>query len=124
MALRGLDHINIDTVSVDDTVHFYCGVLGLENREKPSGNPGVWLYLGELPLVHVNPVEGEAVQSTGRFNHFAFAGNDYEALCAVLDDNGFDYDGTRKPDEGRAQIFVRDPNGIMVEITCPCPPAP
>ena len=121
MGLTGIDHINIDTGSIEETVEFYA-VLGLEGRPKPSGNPGVWLYAGESPLVHVNPVEADGAADTGLFQHVAFNGSDYEALCTVLDQAGIDYKSETKPDQGRAQIFVRDPNGIMVEVTFPWPP--
>ena len=62
--MLGIDHINIDTPSIDDTVAFYTDVFGLESRLKPSGKPGVWLYLGERAIIHVNPVDDQP-SSTG-----------------------------------------------------------
>jgi len=116
MGLTGIDHVNIDTWSIDETVSFYTA-LGLESRLKPSGNPGVWLYLGDAALVHVNPVETSGASDTGHFNHVAFKAADFEGFCARLDDVEISYDSRTQPELGRAQIVMRDPNGIMVEVT-------
>jgi len=98
MAIAGIDHINIDTDRLDETVQFYSEVLGFESRAKPSGNPGVWLYVDEQPLVHVNLVESvEKVPATGHFNHIT-------------------YRYVESPELGRTQIFTHDPNGIQVEL--------
>ena len=116
MGLLGIDHINIDTPSIDDTVTFYTDVFGLESRPKPSGNPGVWLYLGEQAIVHVNPVDDQP-SSTGLFNHVAFMGEDFETVTDRLDEAGFAYRVQERADLNRSQIFVHDPNGILLEIT-------
>jgi len=117
MAIAGIDHINIDTDRLDETVQFYSQVLGFESRAKPSGNPGVWLYVDEQPLVHVNLVESvEELPATGHFNHIAFAATDAEALVAALDDAGATYRYVESPELGRTQIFTHDPNGIQVEL--------
>lgn len=121
MGLSGIDHINIDTDCLDATIEFYAGVLGLESRVKPSGNPGVWLYLGESPIVHVNPVDrvdgSDARPSTGLFNHVAFAGSGVAALTSALERAGHDYRLQVRPERGVTQIFTTDPNGIVVELS-------
>lgn len=120
MAVSGIDHVNIDTFRLDDTIAFYCGVLGLECRAKPSGNSGAWLYLGDAPIVHVNVIdEDRASHPTGSFNHVAFAASNHDALAAALDAGGHAYESSRREDLGLIQIFVRDPNGIQVELNIP-----
>jgi len=118
--IGGIDHINIDTCDVEATAAFYSRVLGLEARDKPSGNPGVWLYSGDHAWVHVNPVEAGAT-STGLFNHVAFSGSNLEAVNRQLKESGVYYELTRRPDRGLAQFTLTDPNNINLEITVPLP---
>lgn len=116
MALLGLDHINIDTTRLDETIAFYT-LLGLEHRPKPSGNPGAWMFLGERAVVHLNVIdEDRSADSTGSFNHVAFVGSDVEALCAALASGGHGFERSPRPDMGITQIFTTDPNGIAVEL--------
>ena len=117
MGVQGLDHINIDTCRLPETIAFYTEVLGLEHRAKPSGNTGAWLYLGDRAIVHINVVadDGET-PATGRFNHVAFAAGNLDELSAALGEAGRAYSISERPDLGLTQIFTTDPNGISVEL--------
>jgi len=122
MKVSGLDHVNIDTCRLDETIEFYCELLGLEARVKPSGNSGAWLYCGERAIVHVNLIDDDlAENSTGSFNHVAFAGTDFEATCAALDAAGYSYRQAHQPEIGVSQVFLEDPNGVGVEINIRTP---
>jgi catechol 2,3-dioxygenase-like lactoylglutathione lyase family enzyme len=128
MTVSGLDHVNIDTDRPDETIAFYCTVLGLENRpdERPTfSTPGAWLWTGDRAVVHLNFHESfpedldEGARhrpSTGAFNHVAFEAGDYDEICATLESNGIGYDVSHRPDIELRQIFVRDPNGIRIEL--------
>lgn len=117
MHLSALDHVNIETCRLDETIAFYCELLDLEARAKPSGNSGVWLYCGEQAVVHVNVIDDDlADKSTGSFNHVAFSGTDFDATCAVLDAAGYPYRPAHQPKIGLSQVFLEDPNGLQVEI--------
>ena len=118
MGLSRLDHINIDTAVLEETVSFYVDALGLVSRPKPSGNPGVWLYLDDTAVIHVNVVDHTAA-STGAFNHVAFVAEDFAEMRDRLDAAHFSFREAHRPDMGRSQIFVEDPNGIQVEMTFP-----
>lgn len=120
MGINGLDHVNIDTCRLDETVAFYCDVLGLEHRPKPSGNDGAWLWLGDRAIVHVNEVpDDRSTLPTGSFNHVAFAATDTDALSAALTAAGYEHRVSDRPDLGIAQIFTTDPNGVAVELNIP-----
>lgn len=128
MRVHEIDHVNIDTFLPDESIDFYTEVLGLENRPdaRPNvGTPGAWMFLGDRPVVHLNfheeaeviddlDLEAEAELFTGAFNHVAFSGSDFEGLCSVLDARGLNYKTVDMPT--LKQIFVRDPNGVAVEI--------
>lgn len=120
MGVHGLDHINIDTCRLDETIAFYTDVLGLEHRPKPSGTSGAWLFLGDRAIVHVNVIEDDrAAHPTGSFNHVAFMASDVRSLSDALEAAGHEHSVGARPDLGITQIFTTDPNGIAVELNIP-----
>ncbi len=120
MGVHGLDHVNIDTTRLDETVAFYTDVLGMTVRPKPSGNPGAWLYVGEQAAVHINVVtEPTGSDSTGAFNHVAFDASDVDGLVAALAAGNHPHAVSERRDLGITQVFTRDPNGVAVELNVP-----
>ncbi len=127
MAVKGIDHVNIDTVKPEETIAFYSEVLGLENRpdQRPGGmGSGAWLFSGENAVVHLNFHDAQsdtaerlaAGTRSGAFNHVAFAGSDFDGTCATLDSLGIDYRVSDRPEISLKQIFLRDPNGVALEV--------
>ena len=120
VAISAIDHVNIDTSRPDETIAFYRDVLGLENRpdQRPDfGFPGAWLFLDDRALVHLNFIEDDGRSGrTSAFNHIAFEGDDFDGMCALLDGRELTYDTAERPEIGLRQIFVKDPNGVRVEI--------
>ncbi len=119
MVTHGLDHINIDTALVHETIEFYQEVLGLENRpnDRPAFDfPGAWLFLEDRAIIHLNFVEESRAASTGAFNHIAFTATDLSEVTQALDALGVDYRVSDRPELGLTQVFATDPNQIMVEI--------
>src|SRR6185369_13824335 len=62
MGLHHLDHYNIETVNLEETIKFYCEVLGLYVGDRPPlPFPGAWLYAeNNQPTIHLigtNPGE-------------------------------------------------------------------
>ena len=50
MSVGVLDHYNVSTRKLDETVHFYENVLGFTNGPRPPFNfPGAWLYALAIP---------------------------------------------------------------------------
>lgn len=120
VAITGIDHINIDTCCPDETVAFYEDILGLENRpdDRPDfGFPGAWLFLGDTAVVHLNFIDkDDRFEQRSAFNHIAFEGSDFDAMCALLDDRGLQYRTSQRPEINLQQVFVDDPNGVRVEV--------
>ncbi|MDX2382214.1 MAG: glyoxalase [Acidimicrobiia bacterium] len=119
MALQRLDHYNIETVRPDETVAFYCDVLGCVNapeRRPAVPEPGTWLLVDDHPAIHVNFVEYDLAARTGAIDHVAFEASGYLEMCAQLDTLGVDYDAVESPQFDLLQIYVIDPNRIRVEI--------
>ena len=125
MALEGLEHYTINCVDLDGTRDFYRDVLGLVEGFRPRlGFAGHWLYCGDVPVVHLLSVDGalrenhgaERGGDTGSFDHIAFRGQDAAATIAKLKGRGLAFRENLIRDTGLHQVFVRDPNGIMVEM--------
>ena len=121
MRVQRLEHINLDTTKPDETIAFYEQVLGLKNRPdlRPAASPpGAWLFCGDVAVVHLNfhDEAPESAATTGAFNHAAFAAEGFEDTCTHLDELGLTYRASDKPERPFQQVFVRDPNGVMIEL--------
>ncbi|HUB86225.1 MAG TPA: VOC family protein [Rhizomicrobium sp.] len=125
MALEALDHFTIQCADMAATRDFYRDVLGLTDGFRPDlGFPGFWLYAGDRPVVHLlgraNALpenrESKPGRDTNGLDHIAFRGKDAPATIAKLKERGIAFRESLIPDIGLHQVFVRDPNGIMVEM--------
>jgi len=125
MALEALEHYTIQCADLAATRDFYRDVLGLAEGFRPNfGFAGHWLYLGEVPVVHLVASDGALRENrgvapaahTGAFDHIAFRGRDASATVAKLKMHGVAFRENLVGDIGLHQVFVRDPNGIMVEM--------
>src|SRR4051812_30467778 len=59
MSVGVLDHYNVSTHKLNETVQFYENVLGLKNGPRPPFNfPGAWLYSEGRPVLHLNDISG------------------------------------------------------------------
>ena len=119
MPLTRLDHYNISTARPEETLRFYCDGLGLVNdpsRRPDFGIPGAWLFVNDQALVHLVFVDEDPGRPSGPLDHVAFDGVDRDTICARLDDQGIDYSLVEHPSGAFSQVFLRDPNGVRVEI--------
>lgn len=120
MTIARLDHYNVVTARPEETLRFYCEGLGLENdpsRRPAFDVPGAWLFAGDDPLVHVMFVEDDPGSPAGPLDHVAFdGGSDIDGMCERLEREGIGYDRRDHPSGAFSQLFLRDPNGIRIEI--------
>jgi len=100
--LGRIEHFLVLSDDMDGTRDFYERVLGLIAGERPPlPFPGHWLYLGDVPAVHVaDRVAYEAharsagtgssasAGSTGAVDHIAFSATGYDELKARLAEHG------------------------------------
>ena len=129
MPLTGLEHFLVLTDDVEATRAFYCDALGLRAGDRPDlPFPGLWLYLGDVPRVHVaerEPYEAhserigiaaaEGAAGTGSVDHIAFNAEDYDEVLARLERAGVRAQPNEVPG-GIRQLFLHDPNGVKIEI--------
>lgn len=125
MTVTAIDHINLSVPSANlpDMVRFYTGVVGLEEGARPKFPfPGHWLYVqgrtaAVLHLASYTEDELALAQPTGRFNHVCFRLRGLAEAKARLAAAGLEYREQRSAGGPLVQIFVRDPAGVMVELS-------
>ena len=116
--IRALDHVNIRTADLAATKALLVDVLGLtEGWRPPFPFPGAWLYAGDQDVVHLVQVDTPAADSAGSsLDHFAFDIADYDDALARVEQTGLKFRATTTPGTSVKQIFVRDPNGVTIEL--------
>jgi catechol 2,3-dioxygenase-like lactoylglutathione lyase family enzyme len=121
--LEGLDHFNITPADLERSRRFYSEVLGLRDGERPMfRTPGAWLYSGTRPIVHLSTMEGSKSETTGKFNHIAFAAKDLNETIRHLKSLKIPFEVVKVPPmenhprSGGTQIFLKDPDDIAIEL--------
>ena len=114
--ISGLDHVNIETCELEQTIHFYEDVLGFQNGERPPFDfPGAWLYAGGYPVIHVVEVESKP-GPTGAIDHVAWIAEGYDAMKERLEQKEVTFKLMDLPSSPVRQIFIHDPNGVRLEL--------
>ena len=118
MSVRRVDHINIGTHRLDDTRAFFRDALGLEEGWRPNFPfGGAWLYAGDTAVVHLVDLDSpKRPSSEAALDHFAFAIDDYEEAVRRLETAGVTFRAVDIEGTPIRQIFLRDPNGVNIEL--------
>lgn len=130
MPLQRMEHYLVLSDDIEATRSFYCDLLGFSEGFRPAMDfPGYWLYLGEVPCIHIadwtayTKYGQEAQMSvspraegTGPVDHIAFSGTGYDDMTAMLDARGVDYETNYVADVGLSQVFLYDPSGVKIEL--------
>jgi catechol 2,3-dioxygenase-like lactoylglutathione lyase family enzyme len=124
MPLTELNHVTVRTDDMEGTRQFYESALGLHiGWRPPLAFPGYWLYCGEQPVVHLVPESGQIgagpSEDTGNFDHFAFLARDFTGMRRHFQSLGLDFRETEVPGARIRQLFLVDPNGVMIEMNFP-----
>ena len=131
MPLRNLNHVLVLADDLDATRDFYVDILGLTVGDRPPFNfPGYWIYLDDQAVVHLAPRSsdrgGRAPSDptsdgpdTGPIDHVAFEATGLKDMIARLDRHGVAARHRTVPDAKLHQIFVHDPNGVLIELNYP-----
>jgi catechol 2,3-dioxygenase-like lactoylglutathione lyase family enzyme len=130
MGISGLDHFFVRANDLEVTKAWYCDVLGFEEMPRPAFPfPGYWLGVGGAVQVHMGPhgVDGyerfyvgttaeSATDHTGVVDHIALVANDPSAMARRFTELGVHAEHRWIPSFGIAQLFLRDPNGVAIEL--------
>lgn len=139
MALT-LNHFSIRTLDLEATRVFYERVLGLTVGPRPPFPfPGLWMYSGDHgnvanAVVHIigmdpNDPEGlkgylgdrdlSSLRGSGAVDHVAFFAEDLAGMLRRLKGLGVPVRERTVPAIGLHQLFLDDPNGVVVELNYP-----
>ena len=120
MSVGVLDHYNVSTRNLKQTVQFYEDALCFVNGPRPPFRfPGAWLYSAGHPVLHLNDISGTDTPQradSGVIDHVAFGSRGFEATKQHLTRKGVPYRVNQVPSSTRWQIFLRDPNNVEIEL--------
>jgi catechol 2,3-dioxygenase-like lactoylglutathione lyase family enzyme len=130
MPVMKLDHVNIRTPRLAETIDFYRDVLGMEVTPSPAYPDmklGAWIR-DEAGAAVIHLVSTDAPFSTrlsdalhknhgsGAIDHIALECAGYEEMVAKIEAFGLPFRSTGIASVNLRQLFVEDPNGILVEL--------
>ena len=139
MALT-LNHFSVRTTDLASTRRFYESVLGLTVGPRPDFPfPGLWMYRGEhadianavVHIIGMDPDDAEglkkylgdrdpsSLRGTGALDHVAFFADGLAAMLVHLQGLGIAPRQRTVPSIGLHQLFLDDPNGVVVELNYP-----
>lgn len=126
MTVKTLDHINIQTRDMAETIRFYEDLLGLVAKTAPRRKPeeSQWLYAGERAVIHLNlfGTDNTYVRevipggTTGAIHHIAFECDSLDDMVTRLETKGLRYERAELPEINLTQLFVVDPNNVLLEL--------
>ena len=135
-----LNHFSIRTLDLPATKDFYVSVLGLEDGPRPEFPfPGYWLYQGPaseyanaaVHIIGIDPKDdsgltnylgdrdAEKLRGSGALDHVAFFATGLKEMLQRLQAKGIEPRRRDVPGIGLHQLFLDDPNGIVVELNYP-----
>lgn len=134
MGVRGLAHVAIRAADLEASARFYAEALGLSAGWRPPFSfPGRWLYGGDgAAIVHLFGADDDAARrytgsaaSSGAsaLDHIAFAASDWPAMRTRLQILGIPFQARQAPDTGAPQVFLRDLDGVTIELNFQGPDA-
>lgn len=137
MQIGLIEHYNIRTEKLGDTVGFYTDVLGFRNGPRPGNPPahtGAWLFSGDTPVVHVTAIDRndperlkwineylgardiDTLKGSGSIDHVAFRCEGYDEMVERCRSLAIPARERLVKALDLRQIFVTDPNGISIEL--------
>lgn len=114
-------HSMVRIRDIDESLHFYCDLLGLEEVRRKDVEAGEYTLIflrapgddDETVELTYNWSVPDTYGNARNFGHLAFAVDDIYAVCERLQDGGVTIN--RPPRDGR-MAFVKSPDDISVEL--------
>ena len=133
MPISELDHYFVRCRDIERSRSFYCEALGFKVMPRPNFPfPGYWLGVGGKVQVHMGPdaapeatvhyygtSSASARNNAGVVDHIAFQGTDAPDMARHLASLGLPMRTRHIAEISLFQIFVSDPDGLMIELNFP-----
>ena len=130
MPITKMEHYLVMTNDIEATKDFYEQVLEFKVGFRADlGFSGYWLYLNEVPVIHIAEWESYTEHSleqgipvttpshsTGVFDHIAFNGTNAQEMIDRLDALNIAFHRNDVPVANVVQLFLADPNGLKIEL--------
>ena len=130
MGIATIDHVNVRTPDPARAIAFYRDVLGMRFQPFPGyedGARGGWMLDdGDHAAVHIgsaalaypsdDAVPWQAGAAQGALHHVALACTDRDRMEARLAAQGVGFTANRIDAVELTQLFVVDPDGILLEL--------
>lgn len=131
MIVEALDHVNLRTPDVTGTAAFFAELLELQVQPSPGTDDpekALWICDGAgRAIIHLArpdiayPWEPEAgvpavAPGSGRVHHVALRCVGYDGLRERLVQRGTAFHANDIPQVSLRQLFVSDPNGVLLEL--------
>jgi len=121
-----LSHVSITVTDATKARDFYTGVLEFQEIPRPAFDfPGIWYSLGGDLQLHiilndqlVRPAT-EREKIVARYPHFALWTEDVDGTARRIEELGLVCRDVISGPTGLRQLFVKDPDGNMVEFLGP-----
>jgi catechol 2,3-dioxygenase-like lactoylglutathione lyase family enzyme len=122
MKITQLNHVALHVADLERSCRFYRDVLGLEPMPRPAFDfDGAWFRIGRDQELHLIARAPEN-DSPPRERHYALLVDSFAAAEERLRGLGQSFRGPQVRPDGALQLFLRDPDGHVVEL-CSLPPA-
>lgn len=114
-------HTMVRVADVDESLHFYCDLLGLKEIRRIDNEAGKFTLIflapegqqdAQIELTH-NWGSDEVYTGGRNFGHLAYSVDNIYEFCQKLMDGGVTIN--RPPRDGR-MAFVRSPDGVSIEL--------
>jgi catechol 2,3-dioxygenase-like lactoylglutathione lyase family enzyme len=135
MSISHIEHFLIVAQDYPATVRWYVDNLGFHEGPHPDfGVEVTWLYLGERDIIHIvpprpgdkpqpipdpNATPKDIAEGSRPIHHLAFRAANRVEMTDRLKKNGVTYLEQQASTGDPYQVFVRDPNGVTIEINFP-----
>lgn len=109
-------HVAVQVSNLEKAEAFYTDVIGLQKIARHLTFPGAWYQVGDFQLHLIvsewakNPIRED---KWGRHPHITFAIYDLEGIKQALNEQAIAF---QMSSSGRAALFVKDPDGNVVEL--------
>lgn len=125
MPVHRLDHVNLRAsggafAALRD---FYSRIVGLRIGERPPlQSQGLWLYAGELAIVHLVEAPGAAggpgptTESGSALDHIALGCSGLEEMIGKLRTMGVPHTVQIQSVTGQTLVRLEDPSGLRLEL--------
>jgi catechol 2,3-dioxygenase-like lactoylglutathione lyase family enzyme len=118
-AANRIHHVNLMVDDLDAADAFYGGFLGLERAATPDlGFPASFYTVNEHQQLHVNQL-GDVHPERA---HFCLRLADFDGIASRAIELGIvdarTWGKARRLPSGEMQLFVRDPSGNLIELSC------